>query len=1345
MMAGRIVSFLVLGVLLISSISVLEMDVDGKDGSFGGGSGTLNDPYVIEDVWDLQNISSDLSAHYILGNDINASITKTWNSGAGFLPIGTIWNSFNGSFDGNEYNITGLYINRPSAANVGLFGYVSTGGIVRNVCLFDNNMTGIGLVGGIVGENEGMVSNCSNTGRVSGSNNYIGGIAGSNYYGIVSNCSNTGIAIGSGYYIGGLVGYNDKGTVFNSYATGEVSGGSEVGGLVGGNGGTVSNCYSSGNVNGNWGVGGLVGVNYKGTVSNSFYNVDRVLINGGHHLTIGALFDTQYQDWISCDLTLNISDYSATLAPSGGSYCISAVQGLRDLLGFVYVKSYKFRLEADIDLLNVTGFYIPHFSAYEFDGNNHTISNLHINMTFVDPLGMFGYVASSAIVRNLNINKVHVRGPYCIGGLAGSNSGILTHCTMIGSLNGSKNHFQPFIESDCIGGLVGYNWGIVSNCSAIGKVNGSDVIGGLVGSNDGTITNCSGTGRVNGSGNSIGGLVGRNDGMVSNCSAIGKVSGDSYVGGLVGENYKGTVSNSYATGDVNGRNDIGGIVGLNFDGTVSTSFAIGNVNGINIVGGLVGENDGTINKSYAGGNVSGSWCVGGLAGVSQYGTVSNSYATGNVSGAGDFVGGLVGFNYYGTVSNCYATGAVTRLSGKKSEFGGFIGLNFRGKILNCYSTGRVIYEGATNPTDKGFTGSVDTGSGYEMKGNFWDTQTSGQTSTTGNATGMNTAEMFTLKTFKDAGWDIVHVRGYVDEVWYIDEGYDYPRLGWEYYRDIHSPVTAAGPDQTVKMGETVFLNGSMSMDNIGIVSYTWTFTDGSLVILSGMLQSYRFDNAGDFIVTLNVTDGAGNWATDTLTVTVNDTEAPVANAGPDQVINMGETAHFNASLSRDNVDIVSYNWSFTDRVPITLSGILRSHGFDDAGVFVVTLNVTDSAGNWATDTMTVTVLDIQVPVANAGPSQVINMGETAHFNASRSADNVGIVSYTWTIIDGELVTLSGLIQSHRFDNAGVFVVTLNVTDSSGNWNIDTMIVTVLDIARPKADAGPDLIVDEGALVTFDGSDSYDNIGIANWTWTFMDGKSITLYGPTPEYLFNNPGVFTVTLNVTDAAGNWATGIMDVTVRDITSPTANAGSDQRVAVGSKVIFDGYQSTDNVGIVRYSWTFSYDGKDMTLIGPMVEFIFDKAGEYEMDLTVFDENDNTGTDNIVIIVIDTGTVKGTVLDENGNLVEGAKVEIASSNGQTYSTTTGANGSFSLVVFHGNFNWSISKEGYKGISGSSSVKAMGEALLDLSDHPLVSEEKKKDRSSLFFIVLLAVLLLMVLGIAFYLLIRKKIGYFEE
>ena len=76
------------------------------------GSGTLGDPYIIQDVTDLQNMNLDLAAHYVLGNDIDASETLTWNDGEGFVPIGNFVDGpFTGSIDGAGYTISNLYEN----------------------------------------------------------------------------------------------------------------------------------------------------------------------------------------------------------------------------------------------------------------------------------------------------------------------------------------------------------------------------------------------------------------------------------------------------------------------------------------------------------------------------------------------------------------------------------------------------------------------------------------------------------------------------------------------------------------------------------------------------------------------------------------------------------------------------------------------------------------------------------------------------------------------------------------------------------------------------------------------------------------------------------------------------------------------------------------------------------------------------------------------------------------------------------------------------------------------------------------------------------------------------------
>ncbi len=157
-------------------------------------------------------------------------------------------------------------------------------------------------------------------------------------------------------------------------------------------------------------------------MANSFYNIDSVLINGGNHITLGGIYNDQFEDWINNGLYLDIEDYSDTLVPVGDSYEISTVDGLRDLLGFADREGYKFRLAEDIDLSDEPGLYIPYLAA-DFYGNNHTISNLHINIPFSVCVGMFGYVTPSGRVHNVGVVDVYVSGDRAVGGLVGWNEG----------------------------------------------------------------------------------------------------------------------------------------------------------------------------------------------------------------------------------------------------------------------------------------------------------------------------------------------------------------------------------------------------------------------------------------------------------------------------------------------------------------------------------------------------------------------------------------------------------------------------------------------------------------------------------------------------------------------------------------------------------------------------------------------------------------------------------------------------------------------------------------------------------------------------------------------------------
>ncbi len=162
-----------------------------------------------------------------------------------------------------------------------------------------------------------------------------------------------------------------------------------------------------------------------------------------------------------------------------------------------------------------------------------------------------------------------------------------------------------------------------------------------------------------------------------------------------------------------------------------------NISGNSRGGGLVGHNLGTITSSCITGNVVGNYCTGGLIGLNG-GTISNCYATGTVLGTGNYCGGLCGYNY-GTIISSHTTSVISG---------------------NSYVSG------------------LCGGNGGAITSSFWDMDTSGQAASAGG-TGKTTAQMKTISTFTDAGWDFVNedVNGRMD-LWYMPQD-DYPYLYWQ--------------------------------------------------------------------------------------------------------------------------------------------------------------------------------------------------------------------------------------------------------------------------------------------------------------------------------------------------------------------------------------------------------------------------------------------------------------------------------------------------------------------------------------------------------------------------------------
>ncbi len=450
--------------------------------------------------------------------------------------------------------------------------------------------------------------------------------------------------------------------------------------------------------------------------------------------------------------------------------------------------------------------------------------------------------------------------------------------------------------------------------------------------------------------------------------------------------------------------------------------------------------------------------------------------------------------------------------------------------------------------------------------------------------------------------------------------------------DTVPPVADAGSDKSVVEGATINFDGSASTDNVGIVNYTWTFTyDDQSITLYGVSPSFKFEIPGAYEVTLTVKDAAGNSDTDTLIITVEeapDTEPPVADAGKNRTVKLNALVTFDGRKSTDNVGIVSYHWSILSpegHEIHTSNQPLFSYRFTAGGTHTAILTVEDAAGNSDSATVTVFVddLDTTDPRARAGSDVNIGLGGLVVFDGFASWDDVGIDNYTWTFnYDGQDRELYGVSPVFRFSAVGSYEVTLTVRDAAGNWDQDTMTVTVEgDTVPPIARAGPDRTVDERDWVVFDGSRSWDNVAVTGYEWTISHNTDpgfddVTLDGMIVMYRFTDPGEYTVALNVTDAAGNWDVVSLTVTVvstGDITPPIASITHSIH---GKIVVFDGIASWDDVGIVNYTWNISSGGDVIkTLYGEAVFHMFTEAGVYEVTLTVRDDAGNEGSETVTV----------------------------------------------------------------------------------------------------------------------------------
>ena len=239
--------------------------------------------YTVTSTEGLKNIAKLVNEEWKLG--INITLTADIDlKGIDWTPIGKDDNkAYTGTFDGNGKTITGLTVTG-SDQYAGLFGYIGSGGTVKNVVLegvqieSDNSS---GYAGGVAGDSWGTIENCSVSGSVSGTT-FAGGVVGSQRGGSITGCNSSATVKGV-VFAGGIAGETNSGaSLTGCYATRDVTvendgtNNSHAGGVVGYNGGgTLTACYATGSVTGSGSgtiyVGGVTGSNNFGILTACYH------------------------------------------------------------------------------------------------------------------------------------------------------------------------------------------------------------------------------------------------------------------------------------------------------------------------------------------------------------------------------------------------------------------------------------------------------------------------------------------------------------------------------------------------------------------------------------------------------------------------------------------------------------------------------------------------------------------------------------------------------------------------------------------------------------------------------------------------------------------------------------------------------------------------------------------------------------------------------------------------------------------------------------------------------------------------------------------------------------------
>jgi hypothetical protein len=453
------------------------------------------------------------------------------------------------------------------------------------------------------------------------------------------------------------------------------------------------------------------------------------------------------------------------------------------------------------------------------------------------------------------------------------------------------------------------------------------------------------------------------------------------------------------------------------------------------------------------------------------------------------------------------------------------------------------------------------------------------------------------------------------------------------------PIANAGLNKRVEYGQQVVLSGSGIDPEGDELTFRWHSLSGIQLedtsTESPQFTAWRVDS---LYFALTVSDGEYTSSPDTTIVMVERSESnslPVAIA-PDTIhAEVGQRVSISgeASVDSDRGAPLSYTWRQLggpeveindDKTPVMwiVSASAADYSFE--------LTVDDGQDRSVPDTTFVLIRgQDRPPVARAGVDQSSTVGDVVRLDGNGSSDPDGdSLTYVWRQLSGfivEVVTGGNGAGTFTVSEAGVYQFELTVSDGRGGASADTVKVTVeASNSAPTANAGTDQSAKAGDVIRLDGSGSSDPDGDSlTHAWRQLSGFIVEVVigvNGAGTFAVSEASVYQFELTVSDGRGGASTDTVIVTVSESnTAPTASAGVDQAVAVGSVVTLDGRGSTDADGdALNYEWT--QDSGPIAMLtsssGGLISFTASESGSYFFTITVSDGS-LSSSDTVIIQV--------------------------------------------------------------------------------------------------------------------------------